>query len=334
MSKQYERVLFLGLGGAGQRHLRVFRKLLPHARFYATRSICKTPFLKSDFSVDKSADVSSFYDLHIVDSLSSAWYHQPQLAVIALPTSFHASTSIDALAHGLDVFVEKPGVSSLGEFHLLNQTISSAKSAYFISFQRRFHPNVQKTKSIIQSGLLGSVIGVQVQVSSYVPEWHPYENFLNLYACRADLGGGVVRTECHELDLIQWFFGMPEQYHINVGQRSQWKLDVEDSAEIMLVYPTFGVQVSLSFMQMRKRRLLSIDFKNGWLNLDLDMQLLSYHSYSTGITVRLNSCVSNPDSLFEKQAIYFLESFKRSDTTYVNSSKFLATLFSSYSFSV
>ncbi len=39
------KVLFIGLGGAGQRHLRIFRNLMPNANFYGLRQIRKTPTL-------------------------------------------------------------------------------------------------------------------------------------------------------------------------------------------------------------------------------------------------------------------------------------------------
>ena len=45
-----DRVLFVGLGGAGQRHLRIFRSLLPDIDFYAFRRNKKTPLLNSDFT--------------------------------------------------------------------------------------------------------------------------------------------------------------------------------------------------------------------------------------------------------------------------------------------
>ena len=48
----YKKILFIGLGGAGQRHLRVFYDLLPSkTEFYAFRSKKTTPLLNSDFSV-------------------------------------------------------------------------------------------------------------------------------------------------------------------------------------------------------------------------------------------------------------------------------------------
>jgi len=74
-----------------------------------------------------------------------------------------------------------------------------------ISYQRRFHPRMKKMREIIVSGGIGKIVNILIEVGSFVPAWHPYEDFRELYACRADLGGGVLLTEIHEVDLCYWF---------------------------------------------------------------------------------------------------------------------------------
>ena len=48
-------------------------------------------------------------------------------------------------------------------------------------------------------GTTGSMSSLRGKNYSDVTKWHPYENYKNLYACRKDLGGGVILTECHEI---------------------------------------------------------------------------------------------------------------------------------------
>ena len=51
------------------------------------------------------------------------------------------------------------------------------------------------------------MLAVQAQNSSYLPDWHPYENYKESYAAKKELGGGVVLTSIHELDYLYWLFG-------------------------------------------------------------------------------------------------------------------------------
>ena len=59
----YKCILFLGLGGAGQRHLRILRERLPNARMIGVRKTGKTPLLNSDFTVNNGATLESEYDI-------------------------------------------------------------------------------------------------------------------------------------------------------------------------------------------------------------------------------------------------------------------------------
>ena len=50
---------------------------------------------------------------------------------------------------------------------------------------------------------------ISVIVGSDVRLWHPYEDFRDLYACRSELGGGVLYTECHEIAVVLKILGLP-----------------------------------------------------------------------------------------------------------------------------
>ena len=54
---------------------------------------------------------------------------------------------------------------------------------------------------------LGKIIFSHVENGSYLPDWHPDENYSKSYAARNDLGGGVVLTCIHEIDYLYWIFG-------------------------------------------------------------------------------------------------------------------------------
>ena len=62
MRKFINKILFIGLGGAGQRHLRIFRSLLPNTEFFAFRKINQTPTLNSDFTVNKKEKLEEMID--------------------------------------------------------------------------------------------------------------------------------------------------------------------------------------------------------------------------------------------------------------------------------
>ena len=246
--------------------------------------------------------------------------------VISLPSALQADAVIDAASRGFDIFVEKPGAINMRQCLQINDAVRKSGVGYFVSFQRRFHPLVQKMKSVIESGLIGKNMSVFVKVGSYVPTWHTYEDFRDLYACRADLGGGVLRTESHELDLIAWFFGPPKKVYGVIGCRGPYALDVEDSANLILDYGDFSAQINLCFMQQNQERIIEINGTDGWLKCDLNNHQLLIESRSGCVKKEQLDNSFNMDEMFTSQAKYFINDFDGVDLEYLNATCGLMTI--------
>lgn len=309
-----KRVLFVGLGGAGQRHLRIFKKLLPHqTAFSAFRSLKKTPPLNEDFSIDGESSLEARYGLKLFGALEESFEDQPDLVVIANPTSMHLEVAQKSAERNINVFVEKPFSNSLEGFDEFKKTVLKNGLFFFICFQRRFHPCLKRIKWLIAEGALGRIITAVFNVGSYVPAWHPYEDFRNLYACRKDLGGGVLLTEIHELDLCYWYFGWPEYIDCVGGNFSDVPLDVEDTAHVILKYPGFSVNINLCFMQKYTRRDLYIAGTRGYVEWSADGNKLKWVNYENN----QEESFADPDypheAMFSSQAAYFLNEMSQSD---------------------
>ena len=77
------------------------------------------------------------------------------------------------------------------------------------------------------------------------------------------MGGGVLLTEIHEIDLVSWFFGIPDKVFCSGGNRSEEELDVEDTVQITLIYKDFSVQITLCFMHKKQSRNFHIAGSSG-----------------------------------------------------------------------
>ena len=254
----YNTILFLGLGGAGQRHLRVINKLIPNANYIAYRKIAKTPLLNKDFTINDSESIESKFNVTTYNDIDNAYNENPDLVIISNPTSLHSEAIIRAIEEGADVITEKPGSSSLSEAKSVKKVLENSKSKFLISYQRRFHPLTKELRKIIQENKLGNISGIDVSLKSNVKNWHPYEDYKELYACNSQLGGGVLLTESHEIDLILWIFGQPDKIRSKLYQKKNLDLDVEDSAILELYYKKFNVRFKLDFMSELLERKIEI----------------------------------------------------------------------------
>jgi len=299
-----KRILFIGLGGAGQRHLRLFKENLAdeNVEFVAYRSTNKTPLLNPDFSVNQEESLESVYGIKVYDNLDEVLALKPDLAVISTPSSMHLKYAQLCAEKSIDVFVEKPLSNSTEGLQELKETVERNKVAIRVGLQRRFHPHLSRVNNIIKSGGIGQVLTVNFTVASYIPRWHPYEDYLELYACRKELGGGVLLTEIHEIDLAVWYFGIPSSVVCVGGTYSNVGMDVEDTVRLTLDYIKFSVQINLTFWQKHHERLFSICGENGYLSWNQDNDTLTeeYFNKSDKDVVQKNPNPGN-DAMFDSQ---------------------------------
>jgi predicted dehydrogenase len=299
-----KKILFIGLGGAGQRHLRLFKVNLEdeNVEFIAYRSTNKTPLLNPDFSVNQEESLESVYGIKVYDDLDDALALKPDLAVISTPSSMHLKYAQLCAEKSIDVFVEKPLSNSTERLQVLQETVEKNKVAIQVGLQRRFHPHLSRVNDIIKSGAIGQVLTVNFTVASYIPRWHPYEDYLELYACRKELGGGVLLTEIHEIDLAVWYFGIPNSVVCVGGTYSDVGMDVEDTVRLTLDYIKFSVQINLTFWQKHHERFFSICGENGYLSWNQDDDTLTeeYFNKPDRDTIQKNPNPGN-DAMFDLQ---------------------------------
>ena len=183
-------------------------KTFPNAKCYAYRIKNKTPLLNPDFSVDKFSTIQNKYSLKLLE-LNDVKKLEPDLTVIATPTSSHSKFVHDFSKKSKKILVEKPAALNFQQAKL----ITNINNHCFVSvcFQRLHDPALKKFISFFQEENVCNLKNISVIVGSDVRLWHPYEDFRDLYACRSDLGGGVLYTECHEIAVVLKILGLPSK---------------------------------------------------------------------------------------------------------------------------
>lgn len=219
------KILIAGLGSIGRRH---FRNLLALGEkdlvFYRTHQATLSDDELAGFPVE-------------TDLAGALKKHQPQAVIVANPTALHLNVAIPAAEAGCAILLEKPIAENLDRVDELRRAAQKSGSRILVGFQFRYHPTLNKAREIIRSGALGKILSVHAQWGEYLPNWHPWEDYRQSYAARADLGGGVIRTLTHPLDYLRWLLGEIDELRALSGQVSALELsDVEDVAEIGLKF--------------------------------------------------------------------------------------------------
>jgi len=248
------KILFIGLGGIGQRHLRNI-----HAKFgnnasilaYRARGLRKT--VTPNLTIDENVDFIEKNSVEVFTDLNEALNQEPDVAFICNPTSHHMSSCLAAAEAGCDFFVEKPLSHSIEGVKRLQTICNEKKLICHVGYQLRFHPCYILVRKLIEDNATGNILSVHSEVGEYLPDWHKYEDYRQMYASKRELGGGVVLSQIHEIDYLYDLFGIPKRVFAMGGHLSNLEIDVEDTADVLMEMNfrkrSFPVSLHLDYIQ-------------------------------------------------------------------------------------
>jgi predicted dehydrogenase len=216
-----KKILVVGYGSIGKRHV---ENLLSISNLEVI--VCTE---RNDVSkLKKHAKVYS--------TIKQCLEEKPDIGIIANETSLHVPTAIKLAEAGLDLFLEKPLSNSLKDVEKLYAIVKKKKLITQMGCNMRFHPCIKKIKSMVEQQKIGRIISVQVQNCSYLPDYHPWEDYRNGYAARKDLGGGIILTQIHEIDYMYWLFQEVENVISISGKFSDLDITTEDYVSSLLKF--------------------------------------------------------------------------------------------------
>lgn len=251
--------LIAGLGSIGRRHMRNLLALgEKDIVLYRTR--------KTTLPEDELSSLPQETDLQ--EALAK---HKPDAVVVANPTSLHLDVAIPAAEAGCTILLEKPISHSMAGVDKLQAAAQKNGSKVLVAFQFRYHPGLVRAKQLITDGEIGRIVSAHVHFGEYLPGWHPWEDYRKGYAACANMGGGVVLTQCHSLDYLPWLVGKDvETVWGFTGKISDLEVDVEDTAKIGLRF-TGGALGSLHLDYNRQPPVHTFDVvgTNGSIKWDL-----------------------------------------------------------------
>jgi predicted dehydrogenase len=262
--------LLVGLGGIGQRHARNLRALHgDRCELIAYRVRGGSAVLNDTLQIDSPSGLEQRYGIRSFDQLDAALNERPDAALICNPTSLHMSVALAAARAGCHLLIEKPLSHSLDQIDLLDQLVKKNSLVCMIAYQLRFHPCLKLMHRLLNEGAVGRAIACRATVGEYLPGWHRYEDYRTMYASKRALGGGVVLSQIHEIDLLHWLFGRPKQVVSMGGHLSDLEIDVEDVASTLLSYDGMVAHLHQDYLQQPPARQIEIIGSGGKMNADL-----------------------------------------------------------------
>ena len=214
------RILIVGLGSIGTRHLRIARELHPDADIRVLRH-------QECHYIPEHAD-------GCFSTTEQAIAFLPQLAVIANPAPFHVPVAQQFAEMGVHLLIEKPLSSSIDGVARLIYTCQKKGTVLLVGYNLRFLPSLQRFRNLLLNNVIGRVLSVRCEIGQYLPSWRPDIDYRQSVSALRELGGGVLLELSHELDYLRWIFGEVEWVNATLTRQSALEIDVEDTAHLIL----------------------------------------------------------------------------------------------------
>lgn len=261
------KILIIGLGSIGKRHVRNLAKLYPDSQFFAYR--------ERNLPLDEFGEK---YNINIFLNLDEALSHEYDAVFITNPTSKHIPIALRAADRGNNLFIEKPVSHNMEGINKLRKIIRDKNLITFIGFNMRFHPGIKEMKNLLINKKLDKLYFARLQVGEYLPDWHPNEDYRYGYSARKELGGGVLLTFIHEIDNLIWLKSNPDKVCSVMSRVSNLEINVEDNVEVLLWYKDgFIAEINLNYLQKNYSRNSQIIGERGSLEWDYYKNVLTFY---------------------------------------------------------
>jgi len=191
--------------------------------------------------------------------------------VVASPPSFHVDQSISALRRGKPVLLEKPVSPDLSSGLKLQSAVHDTKVPLLLGYTWRWWPPLLKVKDLVARQAVGQLRHVKFTMSAHLADWHPWERYQDFFMASEALGGGALLDESHWLDLMLWFFGVPEKLFAKIEKISDLEIETDDNVDMLVYYPN-DMRVSLHLDLYARPHEKTIQFvgENGTLIWELN----------------------------------------------------------------
>lgn len=203
---QYK-VLFVGLGSIGKRHLKNLLYLKPECKVDALRhSGEEHPNISEVYK--KYEDVPSDYDIIFITN----------------PTSLHLEAVSHLASRGKHFFIEKP------IFEKPYECVFS-EGINYVACPLRHNSIIQSLKKYVETN---KVFSFRAVCSSYLPEWRKNTDYRKSYSADSSMGGGVELDLIHEIDYLRWIFKDFSEVKKIITKKSDLEISSNDVAVYLL----------------------------------------------------------------------------------------------------
>jgi predicted dehydrogenase len=296
------KILIIGNGSMGARHLEISRQLYPNAE---VRILVHQ-------KLNEEVNLVNGY----LETMEQVHKFAPQIAIIANPATFHLEVAQKLAEVGVHLLIEKPISASTSGVVELIKTCKESKLVLMTGYNLRFSASLIHFHELIKKKTAGKILSVRCEVGQYLPDWRPTKDYRMTVTANNRLGGGVLLELSHEIDYLRWIFGDINWVRATLSKQSSLEIDVEDSAHLILGFESNAngnqliANLNLDFIRHDRTRSCTVIGDKGtlrWNGLTGTVEIFMQHSEKWEV---LYSCKPDTEETLFLEWKNFLGSIK------------------------
>lgn len=237
---QYK-VLFVGLGSIGKRHL---KNLLSLGDF------CVDALRRTQEVIDGINNVYTSYE-DVPDDYD--------IIFITNPTNLHYEAISKLKDKTKNMFIEKPIFNEIKDCEF-------SEGINYVACPLRYSSGVAELKKFAENHTIYSFRAI---CSSYLPEWRKNTDYRKCYSAKADMGGGVELDLIHEIDYLKWIFGPFDKVKRISGKKSDLEISSNDVAVYIFENKNVVGSLHLDYFGRETKRQIEVFAQNETKTFDL-----------------------------------------------------------------
>jgi predicted dehydrogenase len=245
------RLLIIGLGSIGERHLR------------CAQQTNRVELLACEINNSLRNTVADRYGIgETYADFASALAAKPSAAAICVPAQLHVKLAQQLAESGVHLLIEKPLDVSLAGVDRLQQTVADRNLTAAVAYVHRANPALAAMRQALHSGRFGKPLQLIAVTGQNFPYYRPaYAE--TYYRDRATGGGAVQDALTHIINAGEWLLGPVERVLADAAHQALPGVEVEDTVHALVRHQGVPGCYSLNQHQAPNELTITVVCQNG-----------------------------------------------------------------------
>jgi predicted dehydrogenase len=257
-SSTLPRILVVGCGSIGERHLRCFQATRRCEVEACDANATLLHTVAERYAVKALPDFST-----ALQSLSSRY----DALVICTPAQTHLFIARQGAEHGAALLIEKPLSTSLDGVEEARCAIERSGRHVAVAYVYHVFPWILAAHEFLKTGALGRVLHATMCAGQHFPTFRPA--YRDIYYAKRETGGGCIQDAItHAMNAMEWLLGPATRVFCDASHQMLEGVTVEDTVNLAVRHDNILVSYAMNQFQTPNELAITLHGEKGSLSVE------------------------------------------------------------------